>query len=80
MKAILQGWNVMRIVRLVLAVGILVQGIVASEMVAIILGVVFGGMALANIQCCSAGGCAVNQRSFNNKPKAIEYEEVVANK
>jgi hypothetical protein len=80
MKTILQGWNFVRILRLALAIIILVQGIMASEAVAIILGVVFGGMALANIGCCSAGGCVVNQRSTNDRSKSIEYEEVVANK
>ena len=79
MKSILQGWNFVRIVRLVLAVGIMVQGIVTSEVVAVILGLTFGVMALANIGCCTAGGCAVKHQA-NNRSKAIEYEEVVANK
>lgn len=69
MKTILQGWNVMRILRLVLAVVILVQGIVANEVIAIILGAAFGGMAIANIGCCSTSGCAINQRSSNNRSK-----------
>ena len=63
MKTLLKGWNVMRLLRLMLAAVILVQGIVSGEAVAIILGAAFGGMALANIGCCSAGGCSVNQRS-----------------
>ena len=79
MKTILQGWHFMRILRLVLAIGILAQGITARDTVTIILGVVFGGMAVANIGCCGAG-CAVNQRSTNNKIKDIQYEEVVSNK
>ncbi|WP_018613965.1 hypothetical protein [Segetibacter koreensis] len=80
MKAILQGWNFKRILRLVLAIGILVQGIVARDTVTIVLGVVFGGMAMANIGCCGTGGCAVNPRNSNNKTQDIEYEEVVSNK
>jgi hypothetical protein len=80
MNTILQGWNFMRIIRLVLAIVILVQGIAAGEAVSIILGVAFGGMAIANIGCCGATGCTVGQRSTNNKSKAIEYEEVVADK
>jgi hypothetical protein len=62
MKTILQGWNFIRILRLVLALAILTQGIIARDSMAIILGIVFGGMAVANIGCCGAGGCAVNQR------------------
>ena len=81
MKAITQGWNFMRILRLILGIAILVQGIVAKDATAIVLGVVFGGMAVANIGCCGAGGCAVNNRSTsNNKTGDIHYEEVVSNK
>ena len=80
MKTILQGWHFMRILRLVLAIGILAQGITARDIVTILLGVVFGGMAVANIGCCGTAGCAVNQRSTNNKTEDIHYEEVVSNK
>jgi hypothetical protein len=80
MKTILQGWNFMRILRLVLALAILTQGIVARDSMAIILGLVFGGMAVANIGCCGAGGCAVNQSSIIEKTEDIQYEEVVSNK
>ncbi len=80
MKTILQGWNFMRILRLVLGIGILVQGIAAIETATIILGVVFAGMAIANVGCCGAGGCAVNSRITNNKKEDIHYEEVVSNK
>jgi hypothetical protein len=80
MKTILQGWHFMRILRLVLALGILAQGIIARDAVTIILGVVFGGMAIANIGCCGTAGCAINQRSTNSKTQDIQYEEVVSNK
>ena len=80
MKTILQGWNFMRILRLVLAIIIVAQGIAARDTVTIVLGVLIGGMAIANIGCCGVGGCAVNPRSTNNKTKDIEYEEVVSNK
>ena len=81
MKAITQGWNFMRILRLILGIAILVQGIVAKDTMAMVLGVVFGGMAVANIGCCGAGGCAVKNRSTsNNKTGDIHYEEVVSNK
>ena len=81
MKTILQSWNFMRILRLRLGTTIMVQGIVARDTVTIILGVAFAGMAVANIGCCGAGGCAVNTRTItNNKTKDIHYEEVVSNK
>ncbi len=80
MKTILQNWNFMRMLRLVLGIAILVQGIVARDAVTIILGAAFGGMTVANIGCCGAGGCAVNTRFTNNKTDDIHYEEVVSNK
>ena len=80
MRKILHEWNFMRILRFILGVAILVQGIVARDAITIILGVVFGGMAVANIGCCATGGCAVNQRSTNKKTEEIQYEEVVSNK
>jgi hypothetical protein len=70
----------MRTLRLILALAIVVQGIASRDTVMIVLGVLFGGMAVANIGCCGVGGCAVDQRSTNNKPANIEYEEVVSNK
>lgn len=79
MKTILQGWNFMRIVRLVLGIIIMVQGITEREPVTIILGLLFSGMAVANIGCCGTNGCAVNPgRSIKNKTKEPIYEEVDA--
>ncbi len=75
MKTILQGWNFMRILRLGLGIAILVQGIVAKETMTMVLGAIFGGMALANIGCCGTNGCAINSRS-TNKAQNIDYEEL----
>ena len=77
MKAITQGWNFMRILRLILGIAILVQGIVAKDATAIVLGVVFGGMAVANIGCCGTTGCEVKHVTpIKNKSKNINYEEL----
>lgn len=78
MKTILRGWNFMRMLRLVLGIAILVQGIVARDAVTIILGAAFGGMAVANVGCCGAGGCAINTRSTKNDIEDVQYEEVVS--
>lgn len=75
MKAILQGWNFMRIFRLVLGVAVLVQGGVAKDAITIIIGVLFGGMAVANIGCCGTNGCAINTTT-NDKTKTTNYEEI----
>jgi hypothetical protein len=75
MKAILQGWNFMRILRLGLGIAILVQGIIAKEAITMVLGAVFAAMALAKIGCCATSGCAINSRSTNNTHK-INNEEL----
>lgn len=75
MKAILQGWNFVRIFRLGLGIAIIIQGIVAKELMTVILGAIFGGIALANIGCCGTNGCAINSRT-TNKTQRIDYEEL----
>ena len=76
MRAILQGWNFIRIIRLVLGIAILVQGIMTKDFLTAVLGIFFAGMAVANVGCCGTKGCAVNTaRSIKDKSN-IEYEEV----
>ncbi|WP_207493778.1 hypothetical protein [Aridibaculum aurantiacum] len=75
MKAIWQQWNFMRILRMVLAIGIIVQGIYTKDTLTIVLGLALGGLALANVGCCGTAGCAVDIRSSNTKT-TIEYEEL----
>ncbi len=76
MKTILYGWNVMRVVRLVVGCIIILQGVFAKDSVLIILGIMFGGMALANLSCCGVGGCVVNTKAEINKNENVIYEEV----
>ncbi len=75
MKAILQGWNFLRILRLLIGVAILVQGIVTKDSLGMFLGVLFGGMAVANVGCCGASGCAINPRA-TNRTQNVQYEEL----
>lgn len=80
MKTFLQKWNIMRMLRLILGTGILIQGITARDTATIILGAAFAVMAFANIGCCGATSCAVNPRNTNKKTENIHYEEMVSNK
>jgi hypothetical protein len=75
MRLILQGWNLMRILRLVLAIAILVQGIITKDAVSIILGLIVGGMAITNTGCCGSSGCEVKSTG-TNKTNRIHYEEL----
>ncbi len=80
MKSILQQWNFMRALRLVLGVAILIQGIVGKDATTIVLGVLFAGMAVANVGCCGSGGCAVPTRRKVNDNDSNHYEEVTLKK
>ena len=75
MKTILQGWNFMRILRLLLGVAIVIQGIVLKDAMSLVLGIIFGGLAVANIGCCGTNGCAIDNRSTNIDQKT-DYEEL----
>ena len=77
MQKILQGWNFMRILRLVMGIIIIIQGINGGQALYIIIGILFSGMSLANIGCCGTTGCDVKHvTSIKNKSKDINYEEL----
>ena len=63
MKAILQQWNLMRVLRLVLSLVIFGQGIISRDATSIVIGLLFAGLTLANIGCCATGSCAINTPS-----------------
>ena len=63
MKTIVAQWNYMRILRIVLGLGILVQGIFDKDPMKIILALLFGGLVLANIGCYSTKSCPLNSKS-----------------
>lgn len=63
----------MRIIRLVLGVIVIGQGVYNGEGLYYVLGGLLTLMALANAGCCGAGGCAVDTR----KPAATEEKEIV---
>jgi hypothetical protein len=79
MRKLLIGWNVFRIIRLLIGMVALVQGIIQKEGLILLAGswILFG--ALFNKGCCGSGGCSVPM-SKENPGKEVEYEEVIASK
>ncbi|HPH24095.1 MAG TPA: hypothetical protein PLW32_09440 [Chitinophagaceae bacterium] len=78
MKKILQGWNFVRILRLVFGIIILIQGIVQADYLFAFIGVVFAALSVANIGCCGTQACATNiQTKSTQNIKDVSYEEVV---
>lgn len=66
----------MRVLRLVLGIFIIVQGIMAKEWLLIGLGGLFSLMPLMNIGCCGTSGCNTPISKSNKKVEDITYEEV----
>jgi hypothetical protein len=54
----IRTWSPMRALRLVLGLIILTQGVAAAELLSMVLGGAFAGMALADVGC--SGTCPVN--------------------
>lgn len=79
-KTIIQNWNLMRFIRLLLGVMIIVQSINNKDYLFAFIGLLFAGMALANIGCCGSAGCSTNSYSNKKNTNSINettYEEVV---
>lgn len=76
------NWNLFRVIRVAIGVFILTQGVFAHDTFSIVLGSVFGGMALFNVGCCGANGCATdfNQVSKSSDTQEVSYEEVLDKK
>lgn len=72
---IFKNWNVIRFLRLGIGLAIVVQAIMASDMMIAFAGLLFTGMAVFNAGCCGTSGCSTPVRKGNSS-KDISYEEV----
>lgn len=71
---LLNNWNVIRIVRLILSIIIIVQSLQMHDMLFGLLGVFFLYQALSNTGCCAMNTCAPN--IANTKEEEIEFVEI----
>lgn len=83
MSVLFRNWNFARVARLIIGGSILIQGLVSREMLVVLFGAFFTGMALFTSGCCGISNCdtAVNQTSNTHTDKDInsievEFEEV----
>lgn len=72
----LKQWNFMRLLRLVIGIAILIQGIQTGEWIWIAAGAVFSLMPLLNIGCCGTTTCAPTRSKPGRSEETISYEEV----
>lgn len=75
--SIFNNWNIMRVFRLIIGLLILVQAIVAKDMMLVIAGIIFTSMPIFNVGCCAAGSCYTAVKKNAENPKEVSYEEVV---
>jgi MFS-type transporter involved in bile tolerance (Atg22 family) len=77
MKQITNNWHAMRILRAVLALIILIEGISASNTLHVLFGASFLGMAIFNVGCCAGAQCnTAIVSSSDDKQNDILFEEV----
>jgi len=76
MSDYLRNWGVMRILRLLLSIVIIIQGIQLGEWMLVGMGGLFSLMPLFNISCCGTSACNISTTKDNKKEDDITYEEV----
>ena len=77
MKVLVNDWNVMRVIRLALGILVIIQSISEKNYMLTVAGGLFAFLALINVGCCGANGCAVNTRENKSDiTKDGAYEEV----
>lgn len=59
MKQWIKSWNLMRLLRLAMAIAIIYQGIELEQWLFVVIGGLFALMPLMNIGCCGNHGCAI---------------------
>ncbi|HEX3024991.1 MAG TPA: hypothetical protein VHP12_07250 [Chitinophagaceae bacterium] len=70
----------MRLIRLVLSIIIIVQSVLNNDTAMTFAGIFLLLMAVANIGCCGANGCATStykKTDADKKDQPVTYEEVV---
>ena len=62
MKIILNGWNFLRVFRLLIGIAVIVQGVFIKDTSFIVLGILFSLMTVLNVGCCAGNHCSVKTK------------------
>jgi hypothetical protein len=76
-QTILTNWTLLRFLRLGLGIAIIIQAVMAKDVLFAVLGLAFTAMPVFNIGCCGTAGCAAPPKKNQDTTKDIIYEEVV---
>lgn len=71
-----KNWNIIRLIRLVIGVFIIVQGVQSKDWMLVTLGGVFSLMPIMNIGCCSTNNCNTHTSKNTKDINDISYEEI----
>jgi hypothetical protein len=74
---ILTNWTILRMLRLAIGIAILVQAIIAKDILFAFAGLIFTAMPVFNLGSCSAAGSEALPKRHQDKTKDIIYKEVV---
>ncbi len=75
-QSILSNFTFIRFLRLAIGIAILVQAVIAKDILLGIAGLLFTGMAVFNVGCCGSGACNISAKKNDQTTKNIIYEEV----
>ena len=79
MKKIINGWNVMRVVRSLIGIAALVQGVLQKENLLLVAGLWILFSAVFNVGCCGSGGCTI-QTPGKTTTNDVVYKELDSTK
>jgi hypothetical protein len=76
---IITGWSLMRFIRLSLALTIIIQAVISSEILFAVLGGFLLFQAAFNYGCCGSGGCDINHNTTDPKSSGAKEEVITFN-
>ncbi len=83
MNRILKNWDLVRVIRTIIGISFIGQGIASGQTGVWLMGTAFTTMAVLNIGCFGSGNCAVNtqaQQNAQNNTDEVIFEEVLPKK
>ena len=75
-QTILTNWTFVRILRLLLGLGIIVQAVIVKDAFLGAAGLLFSSMSVFNVGCYGIGGCATTPKKSSKTIHDTTYEEV----
>ncbi len=83
MNRIIKNWDTVRVIRTIIGISIIGQGISSNQMAVWLMGTAFTTLAVLNVGCFGTGNCAVNTKTENqtaNHTDDVIFEEVLPKK